>query len=450
MFNPDALLYRRAKGLQDYDERMAILLQMVQGQRFGRYFLPHAAGVAFSRNLYRWAPQIRRDDGFLRLVWGLGTRAVEREGSDYARLVAVSHPLLHPQASTKDTRHYSQQYVDLIDLEDNTLCSLPIQQVLHPRYPVLRYIAQLDQGDYLVPLRSLIMENQVPELVLTFDELFKRTNLASLFRRLLQILEKNYRSPVDTEFTLEIIDPEKLQPEVHLTLLQCRPQSHLKESEARLPQNLHREDIVFETRRMAPEGRVHNIRYVLFVTPEGYFALPTQSARAELVSAIGRLNAAMANETFICIGPGRWGTTNPDLGIHIGYGDIYYTRALVELTGMQIGCAPEASFGTHFFQDLVESNIYPLVIHLEDEGAIFERPFFYDSPNHLPDFLPDGAGLLGCLRVIRVSDSRPGQHLELVMDDQQGRSVAFFSPILPQARCPDEKIRSGCRQHRCR
>ena len=80
ILNPDALLYRRSKGLQDYDERMAILIQVVQGERMGRYFLPHGAGVAFSRNQFRWNPQIRREAGFIRLVWGLGTRAVERVG----------------------------------------------------------------------------------------------------------------------------------------------------------------------------------------------------------------------------------------------------------------------------------------------------------------------------------------------------------------------------------
>ena len=94
--NPDALLYRRTKGLQDYDERMAVILQEVQGQQFGRYFLPFGGGVSFSHNLYRWAPQIRREDGFARLVWGLGTHAVERGGNDYPRLIALSHPTLQP------------------------------------------------------------------------------------------------------------------------------------------------------------------------------------------------------------------------------------------------------------------------------------------------------------------------------------------------------------------
>ncbi|HEY5671744.1 MAG TPA: PEP/pyruvate-binding domain-containing protein, partial [Anaerolineales bacterium] len=175
IFLPDALLYRRAKGLQDYDERMAILIQMVVGERFGRYFLPQASGVAFSRNLYRWSPQIRREAGFSRLVWGLGTRAVDRVGNDFPRLVALSHPLLHPQDNTKDIRGYSQRYVDLIDLQENMFKTLPVQEVLQARYPALRYLAQLDQGGYLAPLRSMTMESKTERLVLTFDELFRRT-----------------------------------------------------------------------------------------------------------------------------------------------------------------------------------------------------------------------------------------------------------------------------------
>jgi len=121
ILNPDALLYRRSNGLQDYDERMAILIQVVEGERYMQYYLPHAAGVAFSRNLYRWSPQIIREDGFVRLVWGLGTRAVDRVGNDYPRLVALSHPLLHPEASPKTIRHYSQQFVDLIDIQQTSL-----------------------------------------------------------------------------------------------------------------------------------------------------------------------------------------------------------------------------------------------------------------------------------------------------------------------------------------
>ncbi len=117
--NPDALLYRRSMGLQDYDERLAILMQVVEGEKFGKYYFPHLAGVGFSRNLYRWSPQIRKEDGFIRLVWGLGTRAVDRVGNDYPHMIALSHPELRPDSSAKAIRRYSQQYIDLINLEEN-------------------------------------------------------------------------------------------------------------------------------------------------------------------------------------------------------------------------------------------------------------------------------------------------------------------------------------------
>jgi len=428
ILNPDALLYRRAKGLQDYDERMAILIQVVDGERLGRYHLPHASGVAFSRNLYRWSPQIRREDGFLRLVWGLGTRAVDRVGNDYPRLVALSHPLLHPQASAKDIRRYSQMYVDLLDMQANTFKTLPITEVLEPRYPVLRYLAQADRGGYLAPLRSTLMEANTDQLVLTFDELLRRTPLADRMKNMLKVLEKHYHSPVDTEFTVKVVDPEMPHPEIEISLLQCRPQSRLQEGEVRLPESIAEENIILSTPLMTPRGYIPNIRYVLFVTPEGYFSMPSPAARARLGQAISALNAALANKVFICVGPGRWGTSNPDLGIHIGYGDIYNTRALIELAGKGIGAAPEASFGTHFFQDLVESNIYPLAIYLDDEEVDFRREFFYDTPNVVSQFLPDPAESMDCLRLIEVSSYRPDHHLEMAMDDEEGKTVAFLVP----------------------
>jgi hypothetical protein len=426
MLNPDALLYRRAKGLQDYDERMAILIQVVQGERYGRYYLPDAAGVAFSRNLYRWTPQIRKEDGFIRLVWGLGTRAVDRVGNDYPRLVALSHPLLHPESAVKDIRHYSQQYVDLIDLQANTFKTLPMEQVLRPNYPVLRYLAQIDHGDYLAPVRILLQEGENKNLVLTFDELLRRTPLAKRLSNMLQILEKHYHAPVDTEFTVRVVDPASAHPEVEISLLQCRPQSHIQENEARLPTHLNPDDVIFSTRRMAPEGRVSGIRYVLYVPAQAYYALPTPAARAELGRVIGLLNAALKDETFICVGPGRWGTSTPDLGVRVGYADIYNARALIELTGEGIGAAPEASFGTHFFQDLVESNIYPLAIYLNDEDVVFNRDFFDHTPNCLARFLPGQGSWESSLCLIEVASYRPEHSLTLVMDDQAGKSVAYL------------------------
>ena len=111
--------------------------------------------------------------------------------------------------------------------------------------------------------------------------------------------------------------------------------------------------------------------------------------RNKLRKAIRLLNDKLAREYFICIGPGRWGSFNPDLGIDISYPEIKNPRALVELSGSEYGLSPEPSFGTHFFQDLLKSQIYPLAICLDDNDVIFNRDFFYRTPNALTGTLPN-------------------------------------------------------------
>jgi hypothetical protein len=423
--NPNALLYRHSKGLVEYDERIAVLLQFVEGQQFGKYFLPQASGVAFSRNLYRWSPQIRREDGFVRLVWGLGTRAVESFSDEHPRLVALSHPLLQPADSVKEIIQHSQRSVDLIDLETNALRTFPVREVLTGQYPFLRFVSQVEADGYLSTVNSNMVE--ADRLVLTFDGLLRRTDFAKKMRSLLTTLEKYYSSPVDTEFTAEVVDPAAAHPEVRITLLQCRPQSHLRDThEVELPGKLDLADVIFSSHRMVPRGKVTDIRWVLFVPPEGYFALTSTAERNRLERSIGTLNALLKNETFICIGPGRWGTSTPDLGVGIDYGDIYCTRALVELTGKGVGPDLEPSFGTHFFQDLVESNIYPLNVNLDEHDTVFNRGFFYKTPNHLPDFLHLEEGLLDALRLIKVEDFSPGCSMTLIMNDEVGKALAFL------------------------
>ncbi len=430
VLNPDALLYRHHKGLADYDERIAILIQFVEGERFKHYFLPQGAGVAFSRNLYRWSPQIRKEDGFLRLVWGLGTRAVNQTGDDYPRLVALSHPSLYPAADVKTIQRYSQQFVDVIDLKNNVFTTLPVREVLSSQYPALRYITQLDEDGYLSNLRTSLVDTE--KLVITFDELLRRTSFAGHMRTALNILAVQYHSPVDTEFALEILEPQALHPEVKITLLQCRPQSHIQDTEnATLPEDLPEADIVLATRRMVPQGVIRGIRYVLFVHPDEYFSITSQAERDKLVRAISLLNAVLSGQAFICVGPGRWGTSTPDLGVGVRYGDIYNSWALVELSGKEIGTSPEPSFGTHFFQDMMEAQIYPLAIFLDDEDAVFQRDFFYDTPNRLSNWMSAEESVARILRLISVADYRAGHSLTLIMDGEQGRAVAFLQADSP-------------------
>lgn len=424
--NPDALLYRRRMGLQDYDERLAILIQVVEGEAYGKYYFPDLAGVGFSRNLYRWSTQIKGEDGFLRLVWGLGTRAVDRVGKDYPRLVALSHPSLRPESELKSIHRYSQHNIDLLNLEKNCFESLPIAKVLDRRYPPLRLIAQVDQGGYLAPIRSSLSTASPHQYVLTFEALLERTDFPDRMKRLLKTLEGQYHTPVDLEFAVNITDAHTTDPKIEIAVLQCRPQSHTGDGDARIPEDLHPEDIIFSTRRMVPQGVIQHVQYILFVPPEEYYALPTQAARADLGRAIGRINTLLKDKIFICVGPGRWGTRNPDLGVNIRYADIYNTQSLVELAGEGIGLAPDPSFGTHFFQDLIEARIYPLAIFLDDKDVIFKKAFFYNTKNQLKKLAPEETNLEACIRIIDVASYREGHHIDIVMDNHNGQAVAYL------------------------
>ena len=293
----------------------------------------------------------------------------------------------------------------------------------------MRYFAQVDRDGYFESMRSSLMDGSVKDLVLTFDDLLRRTPFAERLRAILKTLEANYNSPVDLEFTLSIENPTQVKPKVIITLLQCRPQSSLILTEtATLPVNLSPADVVFSTRFVVPEGVIPAVDYVLYIQPESYFELESMDARAELVRAVSRLNAALDNKRFICVGPGRWGSSNSDLGVPVTYGDIYHTRALVELAGQGVGAAPEPSLGTHFFQDLIEAQIYPLAIYLDDDNSVFNRFFFDQTSNCVQDFAPTDPRLLPALRLIRVADFRAKSHLRIVMSDEKSQAVAYLEP----------------------
>ena len=427
VFNPNALVYRRSKGLQDYDERMALLIQIVEGERYGDYLMPHAAGVAFSRNLYRWAPQIKAEDGFVRLVWGLGTRAVDRVGNDYPRLVALSHPLLRPSNDPQTVRRYSQQYVDLIDLKKNILTTLPVKDVLDSDYPPLRYIAQTDEGGYFETIRSMLIKDS-KDLVLTFDVLLQRTPFNNRMKAILKTLELAYHSPVDVEFAISLKQDVGLQPKLGIAMLQCRPQSHLSDADVeKLPTNLDPHDLIFSSEFMVPRGKINKINYVVYVKAKNYFALKSNTERMELARTVGKVNEALQNERFICVGPGRWGSSNADLGVPIAYGDIYRAKALVELAGEHVGLPPEPSLGTHFFQDLLEAQIYPLALQLDDPKTVFNEDFFEQMPNHVLEWVNTEEQYAACLHVLNIGDYAPDKSLSILMNDDVGKVIAFLA-----------------------
>ena len=429
VYSPDVLLYRRRMGLVDYDERMAVLIQQVQGRRRGGFLLPDAAGVAYSRNQFRWNPQIRRQDGFARLVWGLGTRAVDQIGGDYARLVALSHPGSRPEADPARIRRYSQHSVDVIDLTTNAFRTLPVRELLSANTPHLRYLVQRHEDGSLTDLVSLPLNLDPDQLTLTFDGLLRRTPFPALLRDALRILEQAYGVPVDVEFVVSLDGEEGSSPTPYLHLVQCRPQN-LQDAEA-APNlaEIPAERRLLTALGMMPDGRVDRIRYLILIPPQAYAALHGDAERRQLAQVIGRLNRRLAGEVFLLIGPGRWGSTHPELGVPTTYADIYHARALIELAAD--ATAPDPSYGTHFFQDLLEARIYALAVALQDPATTFATEFFAGCRNALPDLLPDEAAWADHLQVVDLDRTPGAPRASLTLDGEHGTAILYLTDSIP-------------------
>jgi hypothetical protein len=423
--SPDALEYRRRMGLLDYDERMAVLIQKVVGSRYKRYYLPALAGVAFSHNPFRWNARIRREEGLVRLVWGLGTRAVDRVSKEYPRMIALSHPTLRPEMGVQEVSKYSQHLVDVLDLTGNRLETLPTYDLLSSSYPGLHLIASVNKGDYVQPLFSLLDEPDPHTLVLTFDNLIANTNFVPLMKFVLTTLEQHYQRPVDIEFAVERLGGPNSR-ELTLSLLQCRPLSLQQNGQpVEIPEQVPREDVLFMANRLVPHGVVSGIKYIVWIDPSAYDRIPDPVHKTQVARTVGQLNQALEGEKFVLMGPGRWGSSNVSLGVKISYADIDHASVLIEVALAHGEHAPEASYGTHFFQDLVESGIYPLPIYPDDPQTAFAWAFFDRAPNVLTRILP-GHTNSDTVKVIDIPEVTGGRHLEIVMDGEQERALGYL------------------------
>lgn len=425
--NPDAILYRQKHGLIDYDERMAILIQEVQGVRTENYYFPTLAGVGFSQNAYRWNEKIRREDGFLRLVWGMGTRAVDRVSADYARLIGLSHPTLRPETTARAIRMYAQRFIDVIDLAENQFKTIPIDDILSKKYGHVQLIASHDRGDYIEPILSRQSIRSDDFLVLTFDRLTQDSRFVEGMKNILQSLEKAYSQPVDIEFVVSI-DRTDRETNYTIFLLQCRPLSQRPETlPADIPSSVPKERLLFRSRRLVPDGRIDGVRYLIFIDPRKYKTIGDPTVKLELGRIVSRLNHHLEGEQFVLIGPGRWGSNNIDLGVKVSYADIHNTRALIELSIPEGNQAPELSYGTHFFQDLVEAGIYALPVHL-DEYGVFNWSFFANLPNKLADLMPEDGAYAPYIQVVDLEGDQP-QRLDILMNGIEDETVGILKTL---------------------
>ncbi|HEX6861551.1 MAG TPA: PEP/pyruvate-binding domain-containing protein, partial [Thermoanaerobaculia bacterium] len=422
VFGPDPIEYRARRGFLDMHEEMGVLVQEVVGQRVGPYFLPVFSGVGLSHNELRWSPRIRREDGLLRLVPGLGTRAVDRLSDDYPVLVAPGQPGLRVNQTVDEVAHYSPKKMDVINLESGSFETVDAARFLAEhgeRLPLLRQLISLAGPDRIRrPVGLVDLAGEHP--IFTFEGLIADSPFVPQMRALLQLLREKLKTPVDVEIAH---DGE------HLYLLQCRPQGTAQAAApVAIPRGLPAERVLFTASRYVSSGQADGLTHVVWVDPEGYAGLHPDRMR-EVGRAVGRLNRLLPRRRFALMGPGRWGSRGDiRLGVPVTYADISNTCILIEVARRRNGYVPDLSFGTHFFQDLVESSIRYLPLYPDDPGAVFNEAFFRDAPDVLAELAPELAGLAPVLRVIDVERARPGLRLRVVMDGDAEQAVGYLTP----------------------
>ncbi len=417
----DALVYRLQRGLDQQDEQMALLVQRVSGSYKKSYFFPDLAGVGVSYNTFVWKSELDPKAGMLRLVFGLGTRAVDRVEDDYPQTIALDQPLLRPYADREGESRFSQHNADLLDTNQNCLRTVSVTDLLNDELNIkLDLIADSDPHTER-KMKELGMKAQ-RYWILTFKKLLSNTKFTEIMQKILKTLEKYYQYPVDIEFTVNFTDDDLFK----INLVQCRPlQTKGIKASIQLPENIKSEKILFASHGYTMGGSISQpIKRIIYVDPQAYVEMPV-SQKYSIARLIGKLNRQIANREItptILFGPGRWGTTTPSLGVPVNFAEINKTTVLVEIACEGGNLMPELSFGTHFFQDLVESDIFYVALFPQKESVVFNKDKLAEMPNLLTDFFPEEHKYED---VVKVYDINTGQ-LQIMCDVVSQKVVCFF------------------------
>jgi len=237
---------------------------------------------------------------------------------------------------------------------------------------------------------------------LTFDRLVQKTDFVSKMRRLLRTLQEAYDYSVDIEFTCNFFDHQNYK----INLLQCRPfQIKHGGNIPDPPADLKEEDLILQARgAVIGRSRLSAVDQFVYVTPSVYAGLPIKDryAVARLIGRLLHVRRFYQDKTIMLLGPGRWGTTAPELGVPISFSEINTIALLCEIVAMRDDLVPDVSLGTHLFSELVEMDILYLALFPGRENNLLNKDFFEQSPNHLTEFLPEAQKWSQVLRVVEA------------------------------------------------
>jgi hypothetical protein len=420
-----ALVYRAERNVLERDEQMALLVQRVSGRPYGHRFFPQLAGVGLSYNPYVWDEGIDPDAGMLRLVFGLGTRAVNRSDDDYTRVVALNTPSSRPETGFDKAARFAQKRMDFLNLEQNSFDSNDFAHVANVSSEL--NVEMFASFDRFAERRSQC--RNMRHWVLTFERLFSETAFANDMSEMLQILRETYGCHVDIEFTANFTRDGQYK----INLVQCRP-FQIKQggaTSASMP-SVEKKNIIMEVHGgIIGRSRTLTVNRIIYVVPSFYGQLPERDrySIARLIGKLTHINGQGKTNTMMLFGPGRWGSSTPSLGVPVSFAEINTVSVLCEIDTMHEGLVPDLSLGTHFFNDLVETDMLYIAFYGSKKANVLNEALLNGLPNRLTEMIPEASVWSQAVRVVEVPDS---ERFFLVADNMNQKAVVYMDTEVAQ------------------
>ena len=408
-----ALEYRRQRGLKDKDEQMAVLVQRVSGSYQDSFFFPAAAGVGYSYSAYKWGTDMDPSAGLLRIVAGLGTRAVDRPEDDYPRLVRMDKPEVSIHVTLADKHRFCQRNMDVLDIKHNGLRTLPVDSLLEV-LPLWFKKAVMERAyEAEDALKRMGRWRQV--WFVTCQHLLENRKFTSFMKMMMKVLEQAYGNPVDVEYTVNLDETGNFV----VNLLQCRPlYTGSQNGKVEIP-CLSKDKILFELQDSSMGNSVTKpIDLVVWIDARAYYEYPYQM-KSQVAEAVGEINRYFkgSNKNIMLMAPGRLGTSSPELGVPVTFSDISGFSGICEVSDKTVGYMPELSYGSHMFQDLVEADIFYAAIWNDKRTKCFHKDVLTGENNIFLRICPDRQELSD---MIFVADTK---NLHYWNDVMSGRSL---------------------------
>ncbi len=369
--------YMKATYNQIEDEKMGIVLQEVCGKNYDGIFYPMVSGVVKSVNYYPIGSE-KPSDGVCYLAFGLGKYIVEGSGGFQFSPVYPKKALTFSNPSLALQNH--QRYFYALDLnkdfvpgihEEPNIVKLPVK--IAESYSSFRYVASTWEYESQT-LRDGV--RTIGKKIITFSSLLQHASLpfAEVLRELLQIGEKELGNPVEIEFAMDM----NSRPGAKATLqfLQIRPILRSEQAYTQNPSFPDAGETLMYSEKALGNGLIEGIQDIIYIKINTFTA--DQSLQiSHLIENINK-EYCKENKNYLLMGPGRWGSSDPSLGIPVNWAQISSVRVIVE-TGSKEFC-PEPSQGTHFFQHLTSFKIGYLSINQDLNEGYCHREYLDNMP----------------------------------------------------------------------